>query len=161
MEQKYAAWAEQLCTAGRSTVLVWAELVLSCPSAPQAPWWAQLGVKHHTHVSQPCRAQRQGATVHVYQGMTFLPSCFPNPFPLLSYWCIADPPSGPESENFPTVPPNNAQEFWALLSLALAGWPNGTGHHPISLAISVPSACLGLAPHSSYAPSHLLGSSAE
>lgn len=55
----------------------------------------------------------------------------------------------------------DAQEFWALLSLALAAWLNGTGHHPVSLAISVPSACFGLAPHSSYAPSHLLGSNAE
>lgn len=55
----------------------------------------------------------------------------------------------------------DAQEFWALLSLALAVWLHGTGHHPISLAISVPSACLGFAPHSSYAPCHLLGSNAE
>lgn len=36
----------------------------------------------------------------VYGGMRLLPSCSPSPFPLLSCWCTAGPPSGPESKNF-------------------------------------------------------------
>lgn len=114
MEQKYAAWAEQLCTAGRSIVLASAELVLSCPSAPQAPWWVQLDVKHHT----PRVPAMQGPEIgchscsgHVYPGMIFLPSSFTKPFPLLSYWYIAGLPSGPESENFPAVPPKRCSKI--------------------------------------------------
>lgn len=157
MEQKYAAWAEQLWTAGSSTVLAWAELVLSCPSAPQAPWWAQLSVKHHGHGYQPCRAHRQGA-MHALAMCPEKWDFFLPVFPILSLCYPIDPSQALHLVLRARIShlclQTDAQEFWALLSLALAAWLNGTGHHPVSLATSVPSACLGLAPCSSYAPSH-------
>lgn len=51
MEQKYAAWAEQLRVAGTSMVPVWAVLVLGCRGA-QASSRARLGAKHLTSTYQ-------------------------------------------------------------------------------------------------------------
>lgn len=90
MEQKYVAWAEQLCTAGTRTVLVWAPLVPGYHGA-RASLWAQLGVKPFTHTYQLWRPQSQAPTVSlqagcracsgtVYWGVRFLPSHFSSLF---------------------------------------------------------------------------------
>lgn len=82
---------------------------------------------------------------HMYRGMRFLPSCFPNPSPLLFYWCIAGPPSAPESKYFPTVPPNRCSGVLGSATSGfsrLAPWHWASPHIPGHLSsLCLPWTC--------------------